>query len=130
YIGMISRELKATNEKIGYIHSEKQIYAIQDIAINILVVLTSAGLDSSQSLDWQQQPENLEYQQELFSELEVFSLVQEEIISKLQNYQNVLNTFVSTYPGHQFADIFLQTLEVFEKAPDRENHDGQALVLT
>ncbi|MCP4488191.1 MAG: HD domain-containing protein [Gammaproteobacteria bacterium] len=117
YIGIVSRELKVVNEKVGYIHNEKRVYGIQDVAINILVVLNSAGLDDSQSLDWQQQPDNQEYQQNLYSEVENSRLMQEEIICQLQTYQNSLVRFINKYPAHQFVDVFAEMLEFFDKTP-------------
>ncbi|MBX2809368.1 MAG: HD domain-containing protein [Cellvibrionaceae bacterium] len=116
YINKIIYAIKATNESIGFRHNDKEIYSIQNIAINILLIIHSAGLEDSQNIDWSQQlEEDHQEQQALYTEIEDTRLLQEEIIYQLQSYQKSANIFVNKHPDHDATQHLTVALDSFAK---------------
>ncbi|MBX2809626.1 MAG: HD domain-containing protein [Cellvibrionaceae bacterium] len=116
YINKMVHAIKTANDSISFRHNDKEIYGIQNIAINILLIIHSSGLDSNQNIDWSQQLEDEEQgQQTLYTEIEDTRLLQEEIIYQLQSYQKAANIFVNKHPDHEATQKFTLALDTFSK---------------
>jgi HD-GYP domain-containing protein (c-di-GMP phosphodiesterase class II) len=114
YINKITDRVKATNEEISYAHNNRDLYALQNVAINILVILTSSGLDDPNNLDWKIESEDKEYRQNLYNEVEDIRLMQGEIIYQLQNYQKAATAYLNQNPDSPNMESINKTLEVFD----------------
>ena len=99
YIQSVIDLIQQHNDFIGFTHNEKQVYAIQNIAINIIMITNSSGLSDSNYTAWLEDikdgtPENL------YNEVEDTRVMLGEVIYQLQNYQKAANLFVSKNPTH------------------------------
>jgi HD-GYP domain-containing protein (c-di-GMP phosphodiesterase class II) len=117
YINTISSKLKTKNESINFTHNEKQIYALQNIAINILVILTSSGLEDSNNLVWDIENTSKEQRQKLYNEVEDIRLMQGEIIFQLQHYLKAATTYIDKNPDSPIKDVIENLLKVFDSTP-------------
>ncbi|MGH1485159.1 MAG: HD-GYP domain-containing protein [Cellvibrionaceae bacterium] len=120
YINIIASKIQSTNHDINFTHNDKQIYAIQNIAINIMVIITSAGLNDPANIDWEEQLKNKENQQSLYAEVEDTRLMQDEIIYQLQTYQKSASVFINQNSEHEFVKKLNDTLDIFAKTPRPE----------
>ncbi len=114
YINKITKTIQNTNDNIGFTHNKKPIYSIQNIAINILVIINSAGL-YEENLNWKEQLNNNEDQQALYSEVEDTRLIQEEIIYQLQAYQKATNVFINQNPDDHLSLHLTSAVDAFAK---------------
>ena len=123
YIKKITQAIQQANEKIGFTHENKSLYALQNIAINILVIINSAGLGND-NIDWSDQLDRHEDQQALYKEVEDARLMQGEIIFQLHSYQKAANVFISKNVSNSASEHLTEAIEAFAKnahpvEPDR-----------
>ncbi len=114
YINKITQTIQRANDDIGFTHNNKSIYSIQNIAINILVIINSAGL-YGENLNWAEQLNNHEDEQALYSEVEDTRLIQEEIIYQLQAYQKSANVFINQNPDSPLSLQLSAAIDTFAK---------------
>lgn len=116
YTNKIVNVIKNTNDSLGFRHNNPEIYAIQNIAINILLIIHSAGLEEDQDFNWMEQLEDSNQdQQALYTEVDDTRLIQEEIMYQLQSYQKAANIFYNKYRGEAVVEKFEPVLDIFSK---------------
>ncbi|MGH1441192.1 MAG: HD-GYP domain-containing protein [Cellvibrionaceae bacterium] len=131
YIKTITNAIQQANDTIGFTHQKKTLYALQNTAINILVIMNSSGLGSD-SIDWVEQLDRHEDQQALYSEVEDTRLMQGELIFQLQSYQKSANVFINQYPDDSATQELKAALDAFAKnarptEPDKLKEHWQQL---
>jgi len=114
YIKKLTQAIQQANDNISFTHQKKTLYAIQNIAINILAIMNSSGLGSD-NIDWIEQLDRHEDQQSLYSEVEDTRLMQGELIFQLQSYQKAANAFINQYPDDSAAHELNKALDAFAK---------------
>ena len=121
YAVEIAQVIRQANEDIGFNHDNKEMYALQNIASNIVAIISSAGLDDtgySSSLKALDKSD----QQAAYNEAENTRLMLEEIVYQIQGYRKSVSVFVSKNSAN--ANIALNAvIQKFEetrspKAPE------------
>lgn len=114
YIKTITECIRQANDDIGFTHENKTLYSLQNIAINTLVIMNSAGLGDD-NIDWLEQLDRHEKEQDLYREVEDTRLMQGEIIFQLQSYQKAASVFINQNPDDTASQFLTQALDQFAK---------------
>ena len=118
YTNTIIKQLKRCNENLGFRHNQKDLYGIQNITINLLLILHSTGLEDAYQHDWRSQLSGSDTEkQSLYQEIEENRLVQQEIIYLIKHYQKSASAYISRYSDTEEASIIQQALAIFDKTP-------------
>jgi HD-GYP domain-containing protein (c-di-GMP phosphodiesterase class II) len=115
YINTLVNAIQQVNDDISYSHNNKDIYAIQNIAINILVIINSAGLNN-ENLQWQQTLKNDSEKKNYYHELEAIRLIQEEIIYQVNTYQKSTTVFISKNTDNPMSTSLQKAIDVFTQS--------------
>jgi hypothetical protein len=131
YINKIIQAIKHANQDIGFSHENKSLYSLQTIAINITVIINSAGLGND-NIDWSEQLDRHEDQQALYKEVEDTRLMQGEIIFQLQSFQKAASVFISQNPSNSASEHLTKAIDIFAKnerptEPDSLKNHSQEL---
>jgi len=113
YIQSVIDMIRNHNDTLGFVHENQQIYAIQNIAINIIMITNSAGLSDSSYSDWLNDLSS-SCTNTLYNEVEDTRIMIDEVIYQLQTYQKAANLFVSRNPGHPLTPKVASILENFK----------------
>lgn len=113
YVNTLADTIKQTNEAIGFEHHIKPLNLLQDATMNILVVISSSGLQDILKDVWLEQVSESN-QEDLYKEVEHTRLMLEEIIYQLRHYQKRANTFVSKNTDDMATHV-VNALAIFEQ---------------
>ncbi len=116
YIQKTTHIIKDTNQQLGYTHNNKDIFSIQNIANNIILIVNSAGLYDTNYTDWLSGLEE-SAQESVFNEIEETQIMLGEIIYQFQSYQKYANGFVCNYPTHELAHLIQECLNKVSLIP-------------
>lgn len=119
YIQSVIEMIQHHNDIIGFTHNDKEVYAIQNIAINIIMITNSAGLSDSSYSDWLEDMKN-NNPEDMYNEVEDTRVMLGEVIYQLQNYQKTASLFISKYPTHPMTEkveTILNHFGEFNRAP-------------
>lgn len=116
YINSIIHQIIVTNKDIGLTHNIKDLLAVQNIAINIMTILNSTGLNDDANLNWQQHIEAGEDESQIFLEVQNSHLMQEEMIFQLGRYQKSANVYISQNPDKKFSISLQKALDIFSSS--------------
>lgn len=116
YIKKMTSLVKETNQELGYRHNNKEVFALQNIANNIIFIVNSAGLYDTDYTDWLSKLENSD-QQELYNEVEDTRIMLGEIIYQFQTFQKNTNLFVDKHPKHDTCHLLQLCLNKIKDIP-------------
>jgi len=112
YVKQLLNILTKGNQTIGFTHNNKDIYVIQNIASNIIMIANSAGLSDSSYSSWLEEADNSD-PKALYSEVNDTHYMLEEVIYQLETYQKTTSVFINKNPDHEFTGYINEILQQF-----------------
>ncbi len=123
YIQKTAVIIKDSNQELGYEHKNKELFAVQNIGNNIILIVNSAGLNQTQ------------YTKETLGliesgELDIINEVDDalcmlgEVIYQIQSYQKNADLFTSNNSGHPLTPTLNHHLDQVKAIPKPEEVKG------
>lgn len=116
YIQKTTIIIKDSNVEIGYTHDNKEIFAVQNIGNNIILIVNSAGLNESYYTDGLAELAE-SGEAEVFNEVEDAHIMLGEILYQIQTYQKNANLFISKNSQHPLSPVIAQCLDQVKAIP-------------
>jgi HD-GYP domain-containing protein (c-di-GMP phosphodiesterase class II) len=117
YIKKATGIIQESNLEVGYEHASKEIFALQNIANNIIVIVNSTGLYDANYTDWLSSLTDDRDKAKFYNEIFDAQTILGEVIYLVQSYQKNANLFVTQNPSHTLGKIISQYLEQVKHIP-------------